>query len=214
MVAVLVRAAGLITRACSGSVACARCQAADRPDAGALGRRFPGWAVAETNVRPAGSRSVTLHVGGVGRAGVGQRDGEGDGVADVGRGVADRLAQRQVGLLRVDRGAVAVVGRCSGSNWSAWLMRRRVRLRVGADHRGGDGQRLRHAGGRRCRRSRCRWSGCSCPGWAWPRRRSRPAGSMSCTVTLVAASGPLLVSGDGEGDRVADVGRRVARPSW
>ena len=41
-------------------------------------------------MRPAGSRSVTLHAGGRVRAGVGQRDGEGDRVADVGRRVARR----------------------------------------------------------------------------------------------------------------------------
>ena len=125
---------------------------AHRPHAGDARRRCPGWAWPSTKVSPAGSRSVHPDArGGVGAA-VGQRDGEGDDVADVGRRVADRLAT-------AGRPAAASRWRwpccCPvfGSNWSAWLTRRRVGLRrPGLTTRGGDRQGLRGAGGDRADR--------------------------------------------------------------
>ena len=61
-----------------------------------------------------------LDVRGRVRAQVGDGDGEGDDVADVRRRVADRLGDRQVGLLGVSV-ALAALLPVSGSNWSAWL---------------------------------------------------------------------------------------------
>ena len=72
---------------------------ADGPQAGDLvvgalaGRR------ADTKVSPAGSRSVTWTPVAASGPLLVKRDGEGDLVADVGRGVAHRLVEGQVGLL-------------------------------------------------------------------------------------------------------------------
>ena len=124
------------------------------------------------------------------------------------------LVRRQVGLLRRLGGAAAVVGRCSGRTGrrrvivavfvcAAGLTTVALMVRVGgaaAGHRAD----VPHAGAR----------GRRCPGWGWPTRRSGPAGSRSVTCTPVARVRPAVGQGDGEGDLVADVGRRVAHRSW
>ena len=83
------------------------------PDAG--GAAVAALAGRRAHEGQAGRQQVGhLHVGGGVGALVGQRDGEGDRVADVGRRVADRLGQRQVGLLRRLGGAGRCCWPCSG----------------------------------------------------------------------------------------------------
>src|SRR5262245_52325397 len=76
------------------------------------------------------------------RSVVDQGDGEGDLVADVGSRVTDRLGDEQVGHLRIDLGRVGVVGEVRVELVRVGN-RYRVRLRVGAQDCGCDGQPLR-----------------------------------------------------------------------
>src|SRR5262249_35685497 len=76
----------------------------------------PGGAVVGPLARGSGDQGQSgrqqvayAHVGGGGGGGVGQGDGKGDGVAHVGRRVADGFHERQVGLLRRLGGTGAVV---------------------------------------------------------------------------------------------------------
>ena len=189
---------------------------ADGPDAGGAVVGCPGSAVADTKVqaRRAAGRSPATPVAVV-RAGVGQRDGEGDGVADVGRRVAHRLGQRQVGLLRASRWRWRVLLAGFGSNWSAPVTVAVLVAGVRADDRGQrsaasaatagvDGADVPDAGRR------------VVGALAGRRRLTKvsPAGSRSVTCTLVAASGPLLVRVTVKVIVVADVGRRRRSPSW
>src|SRR5262249_52789536 len=81
---------------------------------------------------------------GVARAGIGQGNGKRDGVADVGRGIADRLGDGEVGFLWVDRAAVAVVGGVRIVLVGV-VDARGVGARAGTGDGGGDGQLLRRA---------------------------------------------------------------------
>ena len=193
MVAVLVCATGLTTVAAIASSVCgARWRPCPRPRCRWRCRSSPGWASPTRTSGPAGSRSVTCTPVAASRAAVGQRDGEGDRVADVGRRVADRLGQRQVGLLR-RQSAVSVLLAVFGSNWSACAMRRRVGPAGRADH----GRRDRQRRGRRgvtvptvqtpVPRRRC-------PGCGVGRHEGQARRQQVGHLTPVAASGPVLVS--------------------
>ena len=105
--------------------------------------------------------------------------------------------------------ALAVLLAVLGSNWSAWRDRRRVGLRVGADDRRLDHQRLRGRRRRPCRRSTDPVARIVGPLARRRRDERQPAGSRSVTWTPVARPGRCC-QGDREGDRVADVGRCVA----
>src|SRR5262249_5852536 len=129
---------------------------------------------------------------------VGEGDGEGDGVAHVWCGGGGRLSAGEVGGAGGGGGGEAVVWRgCggrggSGSNWSAWLT-----LAVFAP---GPGLTTVAAMVRVCVAPaatvpmvQSRVAGSKEPAVAEDDWKLTPAGSTSSTVTLVAASGPLLV---------------------
>ena len=92
------------------------------------GSYVPWLGVAETNDRPAGSRSADLDV----RCGIGavvrERDGVGDDLTHVGGGVVHGLGQDQVGLLGRHGGAGGVVAGV-GVELVGVADRRRVGLR-------------------------------------------------------------------------------------
>ena len=152
-----------------------------------------------------------LDVGGGVRAVVGQRDGEGDRVAHVGRcGLLTVLVERQVGLLRRLGGAGGVVAGL-GSNWSAsvivavlvcgsGLTTVRHGSPASAASRRSTVPTVQSAGGR------------VVAPLAGRGRHERPGPRASRSGHLDAGGRVRAVvgQGDGEGDRVADVGRRVA----
>ena len=135
IVAMLVCAPGLTTRAGSPASAAARSATVPTIHRPVAGSYVPWLGVADTNDRPAGSWSVTSDVGGGVGAVVGQGDGEGDRVAHVGRGVAHASWPAPGRPAAASRTALAVLLPGLGSNWSECAMRRRVGLRVGAGRR-------------------------------------------------------------------------------
>ena len=193
MVPVLVCAAGLTTVASDrqhrlGAGGYAR----RRPRGRWRCRKFPGWGWPTRSVTPGRQQVGHLHAGGGVGAVVDDGDGEGDLVADVGRRVADRLDEQQVGRLRVHVRGVGVVGRCSGRTGRRPLM---VAVLV-PTRRVHDGHRDRQ---RRWRRRRDRADRprprCRCRRLPWlgvADTKLTPAGNRSVTCTPVAASGPAL----------------------
>ena len=157
IVAVFVRGSAETTVAGSPASPARRLTVPTCPQAGGRRCRCPGWASpTRRSARPAAGRSPARRW--PRRARVGQRDREGDLVAHVGRRVAHRLGEGEVGLAwGASRCAGAVVAG-SGSNWSASVIvavfvrgvgETTVAVIVSVAMHEGDGADVPDAGGRR-----------------------------------------------------------------
>jgi hypothetical protein len=179
---------------------------ADRPHPAAAGVGALARCRAEEG-KPGQQQVAHLHICGGGGALIGQRDGEDDRVAHVGRRVAHRFRHREVGRLGRFGGAGGVVGRVRVELVGV-ADGRGVCPRAVAGHQGSDAQCLRDAGADRADRppaaagvgalARCR------------AEEGKPSRQQVAHLHIRGGGGALIGQRDGEDDRVAHVGRRVA----